>query len=195
MLALSSLAQKECKDIIYSQEGEKILFDCCILEVRNTNNVLYIKGGDTLNVLANGITKDGQYIELVKNPNKVVDQAHPEETDQGLYRGHNYAYYEKLFNGSRTREGFGVFFTLLGIGLESAGIIIAANQYATDDELATAGSCLLFGSLFECVGIPLWISGGVRKANNRRAMEDIKQNKGELSLGMSSYGFGLRYRF
>lgn len=193
LFALSAFAQNECKDIIYCQEGNRILFDCCILEVRNSTDVTYAKGGDTLSVSAYAITKDGEYLELVKNPNKPAE-VQQEPTEQGLYRGHDYKYYERLFYGSRKREGFGVFLTLLGVGLEIGGIVIASDTYATDKELTTAGNLILVGSLCETIGIPLWISGGVRKANNRRAMLEIKHNQG-LSLGANSYGFGLVYRF
>jgi hypothetical protein len=194
LLAISAIAQKECKDIIYSQEGEKILFDCCIIEVRNSNNVIYAKGGDTLNILAHAITKDGEYIELVKSQNKAGYPNIQNESEQGLYRGHDFKYYEKLFYGSRTRQGFGVFFTVLGFGLEIGGIVIASDEYASDDDLARAGNLILIGSLCETIGIPLWISGGVRKANNRKAMEEIQRNNG-LSLGVSNYGIGVVYRF
>ena len=192
--AWSARAQNECKDIIYTQEGDKIFFNCCILEVRNVNDVVYIKGNDTLNVRAYAITKDGEYLELVKNPNKPLVTEQDEITGRELYRGKPYAYYEKLFYGSRTRQGVGVFLTLLGVGLEVGGFVIASNQYVTDSELNTAGNLILIGSLMETLGIPLWISGGIRKANNRKAMEEMKKNS-SLSLGFNNYGVGMVYRF
>lgn len=187
-------AQNECKDIIYTQEGDKILFNCCILEVRDANDVIYIKGNDTLDVRAYAITKDGEYLELVKNLNKPTEAVMHEIGDPEIYRGHNYAYYQRLYYGSKKRQGVGIFLTMLGVGLEVGGFIMASNQYVTDEELTTAGNLILIGSLMETVGIPLWISGGIRKANNRKAMEEIEKNRG-LSLGFNNYGVGVRYRF
>lgn len=194
LFAMSAWSQHECKDVIYSQDGDKILFNCCILEVRNVNNVIYIKEGDTLSTPAYAIHKDGEYFELVKNPHKPVEQKISDPGDPEMYRGHNYAYYQRLFYGSKKRQGVGVFLTVLGVGLEIGGFVIASNEYATDNELVTAGNLLLIGSLMETVGIPLWISGAVRKGNNRKAMQEIERQRG-LTIGVNKSGFGLAYRF
>ena len=49
------------------------------------------------------------------------------------------------------------------------------------------------GALMFHVGIPLWISGGVRKKNNYNAMQR-RENELSLSLVPSSYGRGLGFR-
>jgi hypothetical protein len=48
--------------------------------------------------------------------------------------------------------------------------------------------------LQETKGLPLWISGGIRKANNRKAMEEIERMNG-LTIGPGKCGIGLVYKF
>jgi len=80
------------------------------------------------------------------------------------------------------------------VGLEVGGYVIANCKNVNQQEMVTAGNLVLIGSLMEAVGIPLLISGGIRKANNRKAMEEIERNQG-LTLGLQQYGFGLGWRF
>lgn len=81
---LNVFAQEECKDIIYTEEGNNIIFDCCVKEVKNGNIVSYTKEGDTLNVVAVAITKDGQYIDLTKFPKSTENQKIPLKENYNL---------------------------------------------------------------------------------------------------------------
>ncbi len=63
--ALSGLltqAQEKCSDIIYLVDGESIIFNCCIEEVKHNNVVYYTTSEDTTlkSTEAISIIKDGQ---------------------------------------------------------------------------------------------------------------------------------------
>ncbi len=110
------------------------------------------------NLRAYAITKDGEYIELIKGSGEPVAPQKNKDLNTGQFRDHNYAYYKKLYYGSKKRQGVGAFLTILGVGLEIGGYVIANGEFATDQDLITAGNLILVGSLMETVGIPLLIS-------------------------------------
>lgn len=173
-------SQEACKDIIYTLEGNNIIFDCCIKDVKNGNIVSYTKEGDTLNIAASGITKDGQFIDLKKYLNPEENKEIPMAEYDGLYRGHDYAYYKYNRDRARNRQGIGIFLTILGLGLDIGGVI---TMNSSDDSSVQkrGANFIIAGAIFESVGIPLWISGGIKKNNNRNAMEERDEAMNLLS--------------
>lgn len=191
---LSSYAQESCKDIIYTAEEQNIIFDCCIKEVRNGNVVWYVKDGDTLNATATAISKDGKFMELSKFPQQQARHEVPLAEADNQYRGHDYEYYSSLYKGATVRIGVGAFFTLIGVGLEVSGIVMSNKLGATNLDKDKAAKLIIAGAVFESLGIPLWISGGIRRANNQRAMEEIKRQQ-SITFGATPSGIGLSYNF
>jgi hypothetical protein len=45
-MAFSVLSQKDCKDVIYAIEGNKVIFNCCIKDIRQDNVIIYEKDGE-----------------------------------------------------------------------------------------------------------------------------------------------------
>ena len=82
--------------------------------------------------------------------------------------------------------------TITALGLTMAGVIISTDNKIENDE---AGMVLFIGGtvLFN-IGVPFWIAGGVKAANNKRAMEMAKSNA-NLSFGMTKNGVGLTFNF
>jgi hypothetical protein len=82
--------------------------------------------------------------------------------------------------------------------MRNAGIILtsaAAGFYAT--ALLTANTNMkstpIFMTAWFCalnVGIPLWISGGIKRNNNRKMIEQINKTS-KISFGITNNGVGL----
>lgn len=188
------IAQEECKDIIYPTDGESMIFNCCIYEVKNGNMVYYTREGDSAMVAAVAITKDGQYIDLKKYKSQLDDKGSPVINQDGLYKGYDYHYYNEIYKRASAQRGAGIFLTILGFGIEIAGFLSISNESSTDGNKEAGSILIVVGSIFETIGIPLWISGGVKRANNRRAIEEINR-KMNLSFGATRNGVGLKLNF
>ena len=187
LTGLIVLSQKGCEDVIYAVEGNKVIFNCCIQDVRQGNVIIYEKDGDVEGIEAYAVTMNGQYMEL-HQPGKIAGEDNSRKAYyKGHYNGHSYAYYENLYLSARMRSGFGKVITITGIVMAGYALIFMDSKY-------DGGQYVIIGSLIASVGIPLWISGGVKADNNHRAMDAIK-NSTQLSLGPGQHGIGLVYRF
>ena len=108
-----------------------------------------------------------------------------------LYLGHNYNYYKEQFKKKTTMRNAGIVFTSLGVGLFISDIILAnlnTINFATSEKILYAS----MGTV--AVGIPLWITGGVKRKKNRKAMLHL-ENKASLSFGITNSGIGLVLNF
>ncbi len=191
-------AQDDCKDIIYPEDNTSIIFNCCIYEVLDNNVVYYTREGDSASIAAASIVKDGKEIkfDISQYEYQAVTQKQITENQvvpDGLYRGKDYNYYAEAFRVSTNQRNAGVIFTVIGLGLEIGGFAVAANSNTfRDDNLAAL--LIVTGGILEMVGIPLWVAGGVKRANNKRVMNDMERNM-NLSFGASGYGAGLVLKF
>ena len=181
-------------DIIYPAEGGNIIFNCKINEVKNGNTVHFTKDSISSAVEAVAITKDGIYIDLDHYVKKLSrDKSSSQGSEQsGLYRGHDYKYYQKLYNQAKGSAGFGSFMTILGLGGTIAGTIMTLDDKVKNDE--TARILYIAGAISFNIGMPVWISGAVKAANNKRAMDMTKRNT-NLSFRTTNHGVGLVFNF
>ncbi|MBN1184242.1 MAG: hypothetical protein JXB49_18275 [Bacteroidales bacterium] len=194
-----TMAQEPCQDVIYAEDG-RVIVNCCIYEILDGNMVYYTLGNDTAKVSAVAIDKDGRYIDLGKF--KATLENAEEEKDlnpqQNAYNpqahgyDQSYEYYKEEYRKATGQRNTGIVLTIAGILLEAGGLMSAAASSSSDASLAAVSIGL--GSLFEIIGIPMWIAGGVKRANNKRAMQQVKAWQG-FSLGMTRNGVGLAYRF
>ena len=114
---------------------------------------------------------------------------------QGVYKGHNYNYYQNLRIKSTNQRDAGMFMFFLGFGCEVAGYLMVIDDKITNDG---AGQIwILGGAILSNIGIPLWIAGGVKRANNKKAMEltQDKMNISSLSIKPTNNGLGLVLNF
>lgn len=194
MCGYFAVSQQVCDDMIITLEGNKIIFNCCIKRVIDGNIVLYSKDGQTLRVPAVAITRDGEYQELFAEE-EILDERYAVGDDKkGLYNGHGYSYYRQLYEGSGNRKTFGLVIAIIGAGFEITGLVMSEEYNGSLYFNNTSKNFLRAGFVMVSVGVPLWISGAVRAANNEKAM-DTFGNKHELSINVSAYGIGLVYRF
>ena len=69
-----------------------------------------------------------------------------------------------------------------------------AQVYGLTDDTFTHGYIFFGGTIVLSVGIPLWISGGIKASNNQKAMEIINR-KTNLSFEATNNGVGLVLSF
>ena len=182
LIGLSTQAQEQCKDVIYPKGGEAVIFNCCIQEVSDGDLVLYLLDEEYKSIRANSVIKDGVTLEL--KPVKSI--AVP--TYNSAYP-HDYNYYKELARRSKNQRDVGSALTIAGFGCQIVGIVLLADDNRNNDG---AGQGLYWGGFVSwSVGLPLWISGGVKHANNKRAMESVRQRDVSLNLGTTSNGVGL----
>lgn len=191
ILILQVHSQDECKDIVYPSDGNEIIFDCCITTVKYGNVVYYKKNGKTAITPAYAINRDGQYLDLKKYKNQLS-----ENEESSLDNGYSYDhdYYSQIFKSATTQRNFGISFVVIGLGLEVWGYILVSDEESTQENIDIGGGLMIAGAILENIGIPLWISGGVKRGNNRRVMEDMERNT-SLSLATSKNGIGIVLRF
>jgi hypothetical protein len=175
-------------DIIYPAEGGSIINNCRIDQIKSGNVVYYSIDSTQYHVVALAISQDGVYITL----NSVVSATEPSNSSlqTGLYKGHNYDYYKNIRRGALAKRNIGIIFTFVGIGACAAGVAMLI-----EDKEDPAGTGLYFGgAILSDVGIILWIAGGIKSANNRKAMERSLRAT-NLSFGPTYNGVGLKLAF
>jgi len=178
-------------DIIYPLNDEVVISNCEIHNVFDNNRVYYTKDSVTLYVEASAINIRGTYIELNKAGNSLAINRVILEYF-GLYEGQDYDYYQNLYKKSRKVKIAGTIITAIGLGTTTAGYLLGRSYAKSSHENAE----LVFwgGIVLVNIGMPLWVSGGIVSANNKKAMEIINHDAG-LSLKATNNGIGLVYSF
>jgi hypothetical protein len=86
----------------------------------------------------------------------------------------------------------GTIITLAGVSTAITGIYIYANSEDNDEQSMTLGTNLFLGGAnITCVGIPLWIIGGIRKSKGMIALKKFDTHT-DNSMAV---GLGLKLRF
>ncbi len=181
------LKAQECTDIVYPSQGEEVIFDCCIDEVKYGNIVRYTKDNESHVVAALSIVKGGVTLNL-KPYSSIIDNTGSNVANDSLYRGHDYAYYNDLHLKARSQRAAGVLLTVFGF-LSTVGGAVALSQGNENGAYFYVGGAILVN-----IGVPVWISGAVKTGNNRKAMEEAKRKK-SLSFIPVNQGLGLAFKF
>ncbi len=164
-------------DIIYPAKSKISIYNCKITEVRDGNIVHFNKDSVPDTVEAVAISKDGNYITLGTGEMAIY------HSQNRLYNEH-YNYYEKKYKRAKINKIFGVVLTIAGFGAQVYGL---ANDTFTNMYIFYGGA-IVFN-----VGLPLWISGGIKASNNKKAMNRTKNIN--LSLSTTNNGVGLVLNF
>ena len=176
-------------DVIYPLEGDSIIRDCKIKDIYNGNIVHYVKNSETEVIAAVAIVRNGSYKNLIGDEptNNNLNQNPIIENPQGQYNGHDYNYYNKKYRKARGQANVGAMMTLLGAGFSAYGYSLLLDDDSNNDVAGQIG--FFSGVVLFNVGLPLWISGGIKKGNNKRAREKAQQ-AGSLSFGLTNNGIG-----
>jgi|GEM_PF-2567441 len=176
-------SQESCSDVIFPvNQGESIV-NCCIIRITNGNRVQYVKESDTAIVEASAIVYSGQHVFLSRN---IQDPARvPGNNLAGITAEFEYSYYQPIFRKATRQRNIGIAMTFVGVFFEIIGL--AFSSTGSDDKLGW----FIAGFAIRNVGIPVWISGGIKRGNNRRAMDYLRLKK-LFSVGPASNGIELR---
>ncbi|NOR86675.1 MAG: hypothetical protein GQ527_03610 [Bacteroidales bacterium] len=114
----------------------------------------------------------------------------------------NYNYYYQQHLQAQKRKGTGMVLVISGVGFSVVGSVVMGINSDENGEIdgsraqARSGAIMYIGGIIMTnIGIPLWISGGIKSGNNKRAMEKCKKPKLSLNFGLTNNGLGLVYRF
>ena len=182
-------AQEKCSDAVHPTEFRKSILNCCIKDIKDGNIVVYTKGRKTYEIEAVAISYHREYADLRNDNSPVRSKVLADNNPDNLYKGHNCDYYNMKYKQGTTQKWAGVILTSCGLGVIIAGGIYGANQDL--DVLATS---FISGLVISGTGAALWISGGIKRTNNRKALEECKQAM-NLSFGMNNNGVGLALNF
>jgi hypothetical protein len=186
-------AQDECSDIIYLGDGENMIFKVCIDEIRNGNMVYYTKAGKLDSVSATAVNVDGQHIDLSQFEKQNIHDTIKVSDAEIVPETRDYDYYNDQYNKASKQKTIGTYLTFSGAFMSITGYILLSNNTSEEYKQPLGGVLFVIGTVALNVGIPLWISGSVKRANNARAMESVKSVG--LSLETSTNGVGLVLRF
>ena len=177
-------------DIIYPAKGKAIIRKCEITDVKNGNMVYYTKDSISEVVEAVAINKDGNYSKL--SIEKTTNNISPFQP--GLYKGHDYDYYGRLYSGALTKRNIGIGLTFFGVSISLVGALLPINTYGSSTTAKAAKILFYGGALMADVGAVLWISGAIKASNNKNAMEMTKKSV-NLSLCTTNNVVGLVLTF
>ena len=185
-------AQKRCKDAVHPTESRKSILNCCIKNIKDGNIVVYTKGRKTYEIEAVAINYHGEYGDLRNDNSSVRNKVLADNNPDNLYKGHSCDYYYNKYKNANTQKWAGVILTSCGLGVAVGGVIYTGNHLFEGSN--AGGLIFLSGVIISGAGAALWISGGKKRANNRKAMEECKRAT-NLSFGMGNNGIGLALNF
>jgi len=182
------------RDVIYPyDESISVIRNVKVIDIVDGNIVIYKRNGESYEIKASSVYQDGVYkelksIEITPHPIVTNNRMQFQQTSSDYLYDPEYQRYESLYTRARSAQSFGVTFTIIGFVGIVAGSLMITDESIYNDE----GGALLYlgGFVFFHVGIPFWISGGVKKANNFKAMQRRK-NKIFMSIVPSKYGKGI----
>lgn len=182
-------AQEKCADAVHPTESRKSILNCCIKDIKDGNVVVYTKGRKTYEIEAVAINYNGEYGDLTNDNSSIRSKVLADNNPDNLYKGHNCDYYNNKYRQGTTQKWAGVILTSCGLGIAIAGGIYGANQ-----NLDVLGTSVLSGFVISSAGAALWISGGIKRTKNNKALEECKRTM-NLSLGTTNNGVGLVLNF
>ena len=180
-MLITAMSLNAQTDIVYTTDGDTI-HSCSITEISKGNIVLYSKHFKDFQVAAKAISRQGTFIELGELPDDFFVTK-----EKSLYRGHDYAYYEQTYQKAMKLKRQGALLTFLGLTVGTLGVFVTIDspREIIGPLMAVGGGGLMDAGIF------MWIYGGVKSANNHKAMKQCKQSP-KLSFGTTSQGVGLR---
>ena len=201
LISISTYAQGSSNDIIYPIDESKPIKNCKIINIENGNMVFYLLNGNEKSIKAMLVKKNGEYIDLSE------DEAKTKETDQNnispkLTREENikdqdYNYYHQEYTSGQKRKKLGLVISTIGAGFSFFGYTtFNKGESSNNDTASSLGAVLtLSGITMVAVGVPLWISGEIKSARNKKEMEKHSAPNMSLNIGISKNGIGLVFTF
>jgi len=172
---------QSCEDVVYPTKGRSVIFDCCIREVKDGNQVRFTKNDSTYTIEAISIIKAGLTLNLIPLSSEPYNNV--------VYKGHHYSYYADRYEQASQKKLAGIIISSLGVGELLTGLVLLETAKNPTPQIFLMVGTITFG-----VGMSIAISGGVEASNNKKAMEKVK-NSTKLTLGATNHGIGLVLSF
>jgi hypothetical protein len=191
LFSINVLAQQKCKDAVHPTEQRKSILNCCIKEIKVGNVVVYSQNNIYYETEAVAVNFGGEFVYLNEYNNSMINKTLQNKYD-GLYQGHEYTYYQKMYQKANSQLIIGIAIGVVGVGLLTGGIIHMNNykhEYLFDWD-GTGAGITTAGAVMIGVGTSLAIVGGAKKHNSKGAMLKIEQ-KAKLTVGTTNNGVGL----
>lgn len=135
---------------------------------------------------------DEQYLGFVELNNTLNESSL--YVEEGI-NSDDYNYYLSESKRSLKTKKTGMFLSVFGVAASAFGyfhLLDNGGGIRSEDGDAIIGSvAFIGGTLLANIGIPIWISGGVKYGNNKKAMAKIENKQAQLKLGHTDHGFAL----
>ncbi len=171
-------------DVIYPTETTESIQGVIITNIENGNLIYYKKDSVINSVKASSVYRNGAYTELSED---VLTKA--------LWKYPDNEYYSEQYTKSMSLRNLGIGLAVFGVSIGVAGYFIINKQYHPNHDPSNIGAAMyLGGGVITHVGAVLWITGGVKAINNKRALNNLK-NTQNLSFGTTNNGMGFTFNF
>lgn len=111
-----------------------------------------------------------------------------------------YEFYKNRFERATTTRNAGIGITTAGLGLTTIGLF-AIGSSQTWDGAIIGGYIFLIGGVTTLIGVPVWITGSVKRKNISKALKELQEKlsvpigRTRLYLGPAGDGVGLTLKF
>lgn len=199
MPGICLVAQPVCTDAVHLPDQKKSIINCCIKEIKPDNTVVYQLGGKIYETEAISVNYRGKFYDLYDYSN-IINIVWEDHYYGYTYEGLDYEYYKNLYDKATSKMVVGIALATIGGGLMIAGVITVgknANEYGDDGDYSIKGTGMgatLLGIGGVASGIPLSISGAMKRKKYKRPLDEIRK-QASLTLGTTDSGIGLICRF
>ena len=197
LFGIHAIAQQKCQDAVHPTENRKSILNCCIKEIKPGNVVVYNLGGTLYEIEAVAVNYKGEYFDL-NNNTEIFNIVYEDNYPGILYEGHDYAYYNNLYKKASGQMTLGIGLTVIGAGMFAGSFVVMQknyNEYDSSEGIKGTGiGLLLFGIAGMASGIPISISGAVKKNKYKVPLHEIKRQT-SLSFRTTNNGLGLVLNF
>ena len=196
-------AQEECTDVVHPTDYKESILNCCIVDVKSGNIVVYSIGGITYETKAVAIDYRGEYVYLIDYKGAIINKIREDNYQGILYHGHNGEHYQRLYTKANTQIIMGALLPIVGIGMIVVGRgIVSDNEekWANSDPTEIdsygngSGFALILAGAAGCTGGTFLVINGINKRKaSKNALDEF--NKINISMGITNNGIGLVLRF
>ncbi|PLW94694.1 MAG: hypothetical protein C0591_12220, partial [Marinilabiliales bacterium] len=179
----------KCSDAVHPTDSRKSILNCCIKEIKPGNVVVYTIENESSEIEAIAVNYKGEYFDL-QNNTEIVNVVKEDQYPGILYEGNDYAYYNDLYKKASGQMTLGITFAALGGVMVLGGTVVMQNnyeKYKDGNELfnnwgnGIGTGLFLLGIAGVASGIPISVSGAMKKKRYKPPMDEIKR-QANLSL-------------
>lgn len=192
-----AFSQNKHNDVIYPVSENDSITDCHIIKIKGWNTIIFEKDDFQDTVLAIAAVKNGRFIDF-RTRNEIKNNAYPEifsvTDEKNVYKGEKY--YRLQYQQAKKQKNGGATLTLIGLftGITSY-VIIDNNNKKYKPTGSIVNAAFIGGAVLFNVGVPIWISGGIKEKRSEEAMLYHQRKDLSVNLGITNNGVGIVFGF